>query len=290
MDIRQTPEYAKYLNFLGWKTAKVNDGQIFIKRFPLIGSIIKVQRIHPPIPFGEIEKIAKENRTFLIQIDQELEQSGRVEEWKSRKTEPWKEYGYKINKTPYFPTKTIHIDLTQSEQNIFNSFSEAKRRAVRRAQKNNIIIKEAQDYQEFLWLKKRSLWEKPVIPIATGHEIGNLYKAFCPKNAKILIAYYQEKPVAGIFLLHTSKVAYYWLAAATNQGKKLFAPTMLVWEALKRAKKIGCQIFDFEGVYDERFPVKSWFGFTKFKEGFGGKEILYPPSLIKTKLSPRLPR
>ncbi len=90
-------------------------------------------------------------------------------------------------------------------------------------------------------------------------------------------------------MLHADKIAYYWLAAATNLGKKLFAPTLLVWEVLKTAKKNGCEVFDFEGIYDERYPIKSWLGFTKFKEGFGGKEILYPPSLVKSRFSlPRL--
>ena len=48
-DIRQTPEYANYLKLLGWETIKIKDGasrltrQVFIKKFPLVGSIIKVQ-------------------------------------------------------------------------------------------------------------------------------------------------------------------------------------------------------------------------------------------------------
>jgi len=282
-DIRQTPEYANYLKLLGWETFKIKNGasrltrQVFVKKFPLIGSIIKIQRISPPIPFNEIEKIAKDNRAFQILIDQE------IDNYKSRITN-YESYNYKINQASYFPAKTIHIDLKRSENEIFNSFSEAKRRAVRRAEKNGLVVKETGDYQEFLWLKKRSLWEKPVIPIAAGQEITNLFRAFYPKNAKILIASHQEKPVAGIFMLHSNEVAYYWLAAATNLGKKLFAPTLLVWEALKLAKKLNCEIFDFEGVYDERYPLKSWLGFTKFKEGFGGKEITYPPSLIKIKI------
>jgi len=138
---------------------------------------------------------------------------------------------------------------------------------------------------DFIWLKEKSAWEKPVIPLMAKKEILSLYQIFCPKNGKILIAYDQEKPVAGIFLLFSGKVAYYWLAAASNLGKKLFAPNLLVYEALLASKKVGCGTFDFEGIYDERFPIKSWLGFTKFKEGFGGREVIYPPSLIKTRFS-----
>ena len=74
------------------------------------------------------------------------------------------------------------------------------------------------------------------------------------------------------------------MAAANREGKKSFAPTLLAWEALKFAKKQGCAIFDFEGVFDERFTTQSpaWKGFSKFKEGFGGKSVYYPePFLIK---------
>jgi lipid II:glycine glycyltransferase (peptidoglycan interpeptide bridge formation enzyme) len=65
---------------------------------------------------------------------------------------------------------------------------------------------------------------------------------------------------------------------ATKKGKKLFAPTLLVWEALKVSKKRKMKYFDFIGVWDERTPRKNteWKGFTKFKEGFGGKELYYP--------------
>ncbi len=63
-------------------------------------------------------------------------------------------------------------------------------------------------------------------------------------------------------------------------------------DAILLAKKSGCKVFDFDGIYDERFPIKTWLGFTKFKKGFGGKEIEYPgcyisralPFGLKTKL------
>jgi lipid II:glycine glycyltransferase (peptidoglycan interpeptide bridge formation enzyme) len=47
---------------------------------------------------------------------------------------------------------------------------------------------------------------------------------------------------------------------------------------------MGCKIFDFEGIYDSRFPIKSWLGFTHFKKQFGGNEIAYPGCYIKFRL------
>jgi len=49
----------------------------------------------------------------------------------------------------------------------------------------------------------------------------------------------------------------------------------------KLAKKMGCKIFDFEGIYDDRFPLKSWLGFSRFKKSFGGLEVEYPGAYSK---------
>ena len=66
-------------------------------------------------------------------------------------------------------------------------------------------------------------------------------------------------------------------AASSDSGNKNFAPTLLVWEAILLAKKLKLKAFDFEGIYDERFPkaAESWKGFTKFKEGFGGEKVVF---------------
>jgi len=65
-------------------------------------------------------------------------------------------------------------------------------------------------------------------------------------------------------------MAFYWHNASSHLGKKLFAPTLCVWQAMLECKKRGLKVFDFEGLYDERIPNRnlSWRGFSKFKEGF----------------------
>ncbi|MBI5356804.1 peptidoglycan bridge formation glycyltransferase FemA/FemB family protein, partial [Candidatus Collierbacteria bacterium] len=48
----------------------------------------------------------------------------------------------------------------------------------------------------------------------------------------------------------------------------------LAWEALKLAKKSGCKMFDFWGsLGPEPDPKDPWYGFHRFKEGYGGKLV-----------------
>lgn len=283
MDIRQTPEYTQYLKLLGWETVKINGGQIFFRKFPLIGSVIKVQRTKPPIPFMDIERIAKKVRAFQITIDPGFDQKILTKNGTEKFIKSYQKFRYSIPQTPFIPTKTIVLDINRSEENILESFSKNKRRDVRAALRGNLIIKE-ESSKEFIDLKKKLLLKKFILPLGLVSEIRPLYQAFSPEKIKILVAYHQNQPVAGTIILFQPQRAHYWLATATNEGKKLLAPTLLVWEAIKIAKQKGCKEFDLEGVYDDRFPKnKNWLGFTKFKEGFGKMEILYPPTLTKSK-------
>ena len=269
MDIRQSQEYAGFMRLIGWQVEKVGQWQAFIKKFPLIGSLIKIQRISSPVPYNEIKTLAQKLRAFktVIEFD-EINPKYKILNTK-----------YKICHSPFLPTKTILIDLKRPESEIFNSFSPEKRRAVRRAEKNKLTVKEG-SVEEFISLKRRSLLEKFILPIGEQKDILALNKAFSLKISFFIA--YSPRPVAGILLLFHQKTAYYWQAASLNKGKKLSVPSLLVWEALKLSKQKGCEIFDFEGIYDERFPINSWKGFTKFKQGFGGKEIEFSKPLINS--------
>lgn len=274
-DIRQSPQYAAFMKDMGWKVERTGKWNAFVKQFPLIGSFIKIQKIQPPIPFEGIELLRKKYRAFKLQIAPNVEQSNNSLEIQ------FKKHNYLLDTSPNIPTQTIHIDLTQSEKYLFDSFTEAKRRAVRRAIKNGVTAKKSDSIKTFMKMR-----EKQNFPLGflLTPEMEALWKNFYPENTILILAFnIKKEPVAGILLLFFDTIAYYWYASSTVEGKKLFAPTLLVWEALKLAKKRGAKIFDFEGIYDERFSqaTNSWKGFSKFKEGFGGKKISYVGSFVK---------
>lgn len=273
-DIRQSPQYVGFMRDIGWETEKIKTYYIYLRRFPIFGYFAKLPRITPPFPFKELKKIMELKHIFLFRISPFVYISDRnYQEYKKQ----FKINGYKIDMFPFNTTTNIQVDLTRKENQIFDSFSEAKRRGVRRAIKNGIFVKETDDLETFIKIRKNQY--KP-LGFLIAPEMKKVWKNFHPKNASLLIAYQNNRTneaVAGILLLFYDKIAYYWYASALKKGKKLFAPTLLVWEAIKNAKSHGCKILDFEGIYDERFPkaAESWKGFTKFKEGFYDKKIVY---------------
>lgn len=272
LDIRQTDEFARFMSDLGWDVNFIGNTNIFLRKLPVIGYFAKIGRPSVPFSIPEIIKFSRKKHLFKIKIAPDILTYSKF--YQSYSSE-LAENKLHIEYSPFNPTLDIKIDLNQTEKQIFDNFTQAKRRAVRRAWKYNIMVKESDDFDSFIKIRKKQYSPMGFLFVS---EMKKLWNNFFPGNSSLLLAFDKEKkPVAGIYMPMINKIAYYWYASALVEGKKMFAPSLLVWEALKLAKKKNCHTFMFEGIYDDRFKeaAKSWKGFTKFKEGFGGEKVVY---------------
>ena len=154
---------------------------------------------------------------------------------------------------------------------------------IKLAKKKGLKVTKSRDIGQFADFWQKCARSRHKVQLPQKKEIKSIFKAF-GINGDIFIATQESKWVAALMTIKAEKVTYYMYAATNSTGKKLFAPTALTWEAILHAKSRGVKVFDFEGIYDERFPIKTWKGFTKFKKGFGGYEIEYPGAYTKYKL------
>lgn len=272
MNVRQSQEYKNYLTRLGWFSEEIKNEKtkfyLFGKKFPLIGSYLRLVIPAKNFPIPDLERLVRKNRAFKIIIASTGFQAGQEE----KLPEKILASGYRYTNNTVLPTKTILIDLNSLDK-AWRGFTPAKQRAIRAAQKRGLKVFLAKDESEFLKLKQSQL--RP-FGFLLNKEIKSLWNTFrSGQKADILLASDDSgKVLAGVFLLFHDKIAYYWMASSTKEGKTNYAPSLLVWEALKLAKKRECKVFDFEGIEDERIKeTKSWRGFTLFKRGFGGKII-----------------
>lgn len=272
MEIQQSNPYALFLRSLGWTVIRRNGMYIFLKRIPFFGTLCKIQRTKTLPDKRLITSLVSEFhiRRLAIEPDSTIT-STQLTSWITVLPQ-----SLTINREPFLPTKTIRIDITKPEHAIFQQFSEAKRRAVRRAQKNGVRVVVTQDISSLIKVKNASAG---FLGFITTHGIDRLWPQMAPAHAETVLAYTKtNKLVGGILMLYWNSIAYYWVAGTTKEGKHLFAPTLLVWEAIRAGIQKKAKQFDFVGVWDERRPDKNteWKGFTKFKEGFGGTSLYYP--------------
>src|SRR4030042_1622443 len=123
VDIRQSVHYANYLKRVGWRGERVAEINYFIKKFPLIGSVLKVQR-PGEIKIDTIRKLSRKYRVFQIIVEPKTELDAQF----------LSSVGFKLSKNPYLPTKTLQIDLTQSKEAIFRHFKKDARYSIKRGE------------------------------------------------------------------------------------------------------------------------------------------------------------
>lgn len=277
MELQQSPPYVSYIRRLGWKTESIDQTTVFIRKIPFVGTLAKIQRFDTPPFIPKLIPFLSSFGATTIAAEPSLTVSqDTYSKWLLSVSK-----FIKLYREPFMATKTIRIPLEDNEQAIFSHLTEAKRRAVRRAQKNDIIVDCSPNIAGLMSIKAKGAGLFGSITTYGADIVWEEFKK--EKKAYTLLAYQKDTkiPIAGIMLLVWGNISYYWIAGATKQGKHQFAPTLLVWEALRLSKQHGAQWFDFLGVWDERTPTinTSWIGFTKFKEGFGGTPYYYAHAL-----------
>lgn len=240
---------------IGWQV----ENKMFIKKLPLLPwSFIKIQRQKPPIDLA----MAKKYKAMQIKLEPA---------W-GDKTD-YQALGFKPDKAPMLPTKTIWLDLRKSLSQLLKEMHPKTRYNIRKYKQVVRICRGKEISQAGLRkfyeiykanAKKQKFW---------GLNFNQLKNLFCCFGEK---AWLLTTNQGGLTILIYDKTAYYSHNASSQAGRDKFVPTLLTWKAIKLAKKLGCKWFDFEGIDDKRWP-----GFTRFKKSFGGKEIEYRGSLSK---------
>ena len=82
-----------------------------------------------------------------------------------------------------------------------------------------------------------------------------------------------EKTIAAALIIFTKSTAFYHQGATTHS--KIPGSHLLQWEAIKEAKKRGCQFYNFWGIHQPGRTPKNWVGLTLFKQGFVGEQVDY---------------
>lgn len=267
-DLRQTKHWAEWLASMNWKIEDVGNKSTtyaFIKKIPLIGiGFTKIQRFESPINWEKLGDIKKKYR--IAEVVLEPDSNSLVEEIKSK--------GFKISKSPFLPTKTRIIDLNKNGEDIYEDFSSNIKRIIDKGSKKiKISPIEAEIFYQG-WRK----WGKCLTLSENNFE--KLRSAFS-RNCEFWGSFSDIELLSGLMLLYTKDSVFYFQTWTNDTGRNLKSHPILVWETIKIAKAKGVSFYNFEGIQDDRFPLKNWDGFSEFKRRFGGSEKSYPGCFIK---------
>ena len=220
----------------------------------------------------ELTGIGKKYNCIFIQIEPNVEKNT-------------KEYVFKhLYKAahPLFTKYTFILDLTKSEEELLNNMHSKTRYNIKLAEKKGVIITEDnsdETFREYLRLTEETTKRQKFF--AHGKKYHELmWETIKPKTSKgsqdltahLLKATYQKKILAAWVLFVLNDTLYYPYGASSSENREVMASNLMMWEAIKFGKKLGLKKFDMWGALAEKpNPKDPWYGFHRFKEGYGAK-------------------
>ena len=172
------------------------------------------------------------------------------------------------------PEHTWVLDLPKTDEEIYQIIGKNKARAHRNHKIKEISLRTSKNPADMKIFFKfyESVAEKDNFQTNERKYLENQLKF---NFATLYIAEFQGKPI-GATIMYTGKDAcYYAYAGADYEFRKKEAGAILLTQMLMDARAAGKKIFDFWGITTSENPKNPWYGFTKFKKSFGGRQIDY---------------
>ncbi len=293
-DVRQTVFYANFMKKMGWRVKKIDCCYLFFKKLPFLPFYLgKILRYSNKLNLQKLKDAVKKYRFLFIKLYPFQIHKNLVSH--TKKQGKTKNSLFKKDNHPLIPTKTIFLDLEKNLEEIKKSFKQKTRYNLNLSLRKEVITKVIdggritnKQLKEFfdLWSQNKpyNFLFKPSLK-----ELLSLTESFS-KNCFFVFVFKHKEIIAQSLILTSKNMACYWFNASNKKGKALFAPTLVIWEAVREGKKRGLKVFDLDGIYDKRFNNQAgWQGFSRFKQGFGGKIVVFTkPLTFKTFLLNRL--
>uniref|UniRef100_A0A7C4M2K6 Peptidoglycan bridge formation glycyltransferase FemA/FemB family protein n=1 Tax=candidate division CPR3 bacterium TaxID=2268181 RepID=A0A7C4M2K6_UNCC3 len=166
------------------------------------------------------------------------------------------------------------LDINKSENELLAGMRKTTRYLIKKAEKLGVEIiksKKFKDLDDFFSLyAETARRHKFVQHVSIREEFEEL-----SKEDKIIIfkGCYQKKLLAVALIIFYNNQAIYHHSASIEQ--KIPVNYLLQWEAIKEAKRLGKNLYNFWGVAPEGKKRHPWLGHSLFKRGFGGRIISY---------------
>lgn len=163
----------------------------------------------------------------------------------------------------------LTIESTPEENLVL--FRTSHRTAVRKAMRQNVTIRESDDWALFYTILKTNLKIRHgVNPTHTLEEIIKL-KTLYPERIKLFSAYHDDRMVAGVVNFSVNKdVVLAFYISHDEEHQKLRAVNLLFYEIIKWCQENSFKFLDF-GIFT--VDMEPNFGLGRFKENFGASGV-----------------
>ena len=299
----QTAVWARLKSRFGWHSQRVyvkQDGEIMAGAQFLFRSyawgMIKIGYVpHGPLvdwenkelvelALNQIDIVAHQNRVSIVKIEPLLWQNEDLspERW----VEICQEQGCVAPTDTIQPPRTVRIDLRPSEDDILKKMKQKTRYNTRLGPKKGVTVRlgTRKDIPAFnRMMVKTGQRNQFGVHDPKYYEVAyDQFNQFLPGSVALFVAEYEGEPLAGVMAFAYGGQGSYLYGASNNDHREKMPAYAVQFEAMKWAKRQGCEYYDMWGVPDEdlddlegKFKERNdglW-GVYRFKRGWGGEVV-----------------
>lgn len=177
---------------------------------------------------------------------------------------------------------TVHVDLTQSDREMWAGFEGRNRTSIRKAVACGIRVVEAgaDGIGEFARVYQREMQRKG----AQGHYLFDertfeLFAEQLKERFLLFLAYHEERPIGGGVVMRGSGVAHDFLRATLPQFWSMQPNNLLLFEEIQSCKRRGDRVFDLQGGRPGVFEFKR--AFSSARGAFHVAKIVHLPKVYR---------
>lgn len=230
----------------------------------------------------KLREYAQKNNIAFIKIEPNVTYDTNYHvQWKTAV----KAFGMKNSPNPRFMNATSMIDLSYSEEQLLQNCRKNTRYYIRKSQKENIVIREADNkkdlgvfYSLLEQTANRQNFQLAARPLSYFEAMWETFRNNINnphRHIRLFFAEIDHQPVATMLNLYSDQIAYYPYGASSQAAHHTAATEGLMWHTITEAKRSGCQHYDLWGVLSEKNTHHPYWGYTFFKQGFGGNTVHY---------------
>lgn len=276
----QSSEWGEFKTKYGTQAIRAGNVQYTKHKVPFTNTYFAyAPKVDPKvIEFSELYNSLKENNCFTINFDAPIvlkntpEEKQAIEIFESQKSS-------RIAKKNTFTKYNILLDITKTEQELLQNMESKHRYNINYAKRKGVVVREGKtdnDFETFyILLNETGIRQKFYNHPKKYYKL--IWEMLGKKDiAKLLIAEYNNIPLATWMFFIYDKTIYYPYGGSSDKHRNLQASSLLAWEGILLGKSFGCNIFDMWGACKDPNDKqdKEW-GFTNFKLRFGGKHVEY---------------
>jgi lipid II:glycine glycyltransferase (peptidoglycan interpeptide bridge formation enzyme) len=223
-----------------------------------------------------LEQLGKQHNALFIKMEPNIAQALDTPSGHGQVAKYLMENGAVAGR-PLFTKYTFQLDLTPSEDKLFANLDSKTRYNVNLAYKKGVTIVEdtsAEGMEIYLDILQETT-QRQGFYAHTPDYFRTMWQTIGQSGLlKIFHAVYQDTIITSWIMFEFNGVLYYPYGASRSIHRNVMANNLMMWEMIRYGQTKGLKMFDMWGsLGPEADPKDSWYGFHKFKRGYGGQLV-----------------